>query len=173
MLELNINATQFTGIACFSATSAISLLASTVRASRRIWLCIALLYGALAFEVVTSKRHDLTNLARTVMKQNELSSVKESIQLMFIGCSVFAVTFAIFALIQVWRRYKLPERVACFVTVALCSIFFTEIISLHATDAILYQSAHGVLVIGYLWGACAALICTAAMVRLRQPSLLR
>jgi hypothetical protein len=168
---LSIDATQFTGIACFSAVAVLAAWASTIVGSRKLWLSLTVFYATLVLEVTFSNRHGLTNLMRVFLKQRDFFSVKVSVQMGLLFGLVLTLVCVVLALFVALRRYGIPERVACIVSVVLSCIFIVEVISLHATDAILYRSIYGVLAIGYLWGVCASLTGLAAIARVRQRSL--
>jgi hypothetical protein len=171
MAELTINVTQFTGIAGFSLAAIFAFWVARVSTRKQFWIGIATFYVVAVFEIIFSNRHDLTNYVRAILKQYDVYSAKVSIQLALIGCVAISFGFLAYGLMRILREHENPERLASAVTFVLSGVFLTEIISLHMTDAILYQSVKGVLFIGYLWIVCSALIVFAATVRLRLERL--
>jgi uncharacterized membrane protein YozB (DUF420 family) len=170
VVGLNINTTQFTGIACFSATAVCTLWAAVMGTNGKLWLGLTALNTFLAIEVVTNNRHSLTNFARVLLKQSDLLDIKRRMQIALLICLCISLGFVVAALIRIWSRYQLPEKTACLAALTLCAIFLTEIISLHSIDIVLYSSFEGVLVIGYLWGICSFLVLIAAFENVRRQN---
>jgi hypothetical protein len=171
MTELTINVTQFTGITSFSLAAIFAFWVARVSTRKMFWKGIATFYVVVVLEIMLSNRHELTNYVRAILKQYDLYGAKGSIQLALVGCVAISFGFLAYGLMRILREYEHPEQLAGTVTFMLSGVFLTEIISLHMTDAILYQSVNGVLFIGYLWIVCSALIVFAATVRLRLDRL--
>jgi hypothetical protein len=169
VVKLNINATQFTGIVCFGAVALCTfcaLLAAKESGKKKFWVVTMIFYTGLWFEILLSNRHHLTNFLRTVLKQQDLYQSKEAIQTAVLSLAGLLIVLVMFALLRIWRRNQLPERIASLATTMLCGVFIVEIVSLHATDAVLYSSVPGVMFIAYLWAACTLLVLIAAIARI-------
>jgi hypothetical protein len=166
MLELNINATQFTGIACFGAAALFALWAAKQSSPKKFWIGLAIFYAVLVLEAILSNRHLLTNLFRVILRQLDFYRSKEAIQIAMLACVAISFAFIVFALMRIWRSNQFPERVASLASAMLSGVFIIEIVSLHATDAILYRPVMGVLFIGYLWAACSLVVLMAAIARI-------
>lgn len=57
----------------------------------------------------------------------------------------------------------IEERLALVATFAILTLFASEILSLHGWDALMYRSAFGMMIIGWLWVGFALVVMSSAL----------
>ena len=152
-----INWTQLFGLTAFGLAGVSHCLAAVQtptkqRQSRRWWLILSALYILICFELIENFRHDLLNYIGITMSLGEHYNERQPIQII----ALFVIASSVIWLIFVLRNAQIIEYLGWALIAGVCTIclFMLEVVSLHQMDAVLYQPAGPVLLIGWLWLLC-------------------
>lgn len=162
---MHLNSTQVAGVTAF-AVAALATAAAFFseprarRSARRGWAVIGAIHLLLAIEVVAMLRHRIEGDVGDWLRTAGEYSGRRPGQLVVI---LFMVGVAIVVARRLLRRAPSARLAAALgATLALLTLFAVESISLHQVDAIFYRPVGPILIVGWLWIACAAVTTFAA-----------
>jgi len=169
---LQINSTQAIGLLSFvsaalAAATAFGVAGQGRRSGRRTWAIIASIYVLLAVEVFAMTRHQFNRVIGGWLKIEGSYAERGTAQVVLV-----IITVVVAALITGRVVLRAPTRrlsIARGSTAAIVALFAVGSVSLHASDAILYQSIGPVLLIGWLWFLCGFTTAAAARPGLSSP----
>jgi hypothetical protein len=162
--RLDINSTELIGLMSFITATIACLIAAQRSDSRdaRIWKMLAFINLLFVIELYIGLRLEIAALAKSWLVASGLyANMHGGIQA--ISIALIAISAVIFAALMLVSRSVASggARLAAGITVAAFALFATEIISLHALDALFYRPLGPVAVIAWLWLMAAAGICLA------------
>lgn len=162
---MDVNATQLAGVLGFGSAAIACYSAWRRPATTRVWGWICGLYVLMAADVLLGGRYVLSDAVRDGLRALEAYDDRRLWQSGLVGALVLV------AILLLWRaRAGLGPR-AVWLSLLAPVFFLLEATSLHAIDAVFYQRAGPVLVIGWLWGGLAVLttVCARRAARTRRP----
>jgi hypothetical protein len=164
--RFNTYPSDLVGLLAFSAALIACLIAAQRSETRgaRTWNVLALINFLFDIEIYFGSRYRITELAKTLLKTEDLyAELHGSVQEVII-IAVAAIAFIIVTLFLFWRPIAgSAARVATSITIAVLALFVIETISLHELDAIFYRPIGPLLMLGWVWGIAATGICLAAL----------
>jgi hypothetical protein len=171
MTELHTNPTQLTGLFAFALATLACGLASRRTGARTLWRHVAVLQALCLIEVVFGFRHRAHDVVDALLQANGWYADRRPLQVVLLAVVLMLAVFTFVALRRL--RGAGPElwRAAVATAVALW-LFVAEAVSLHGVDAVMYLNVGPVLLIGWCWVLCAAIVVWAATrtVMLRRES---
>jgi hypothetical protein len=159
------------GIASYIIAS-VSCAATALRGSnRRVTRLAAILCAldlALLLDIVFDWRWKLYDWLRSGAMSLHWYDERSGVQILAL---IFFATLLLFAALWLRRKFA-PVRGA---TLAICGgllsvgCWMTEVISLHAIDAVLYRSAGPLLAVAFVWILASAMTTTGILIARAQP----
>lgn len=148
-----MDATQWAGLVAFGGAA---LTCLWVR--QWPWGMIGAINLVLALECAMGIRHRMHNFV--IEQIGALYADRFGLQIVLIVVAVVVVLGTAALLLQ--RKHWLAPPTVTAATGLALALFSVETISLHAVDALLYQPAAGLLVIGWIWIALGLVIAIGA-----------
>lgn len=163
------NPAQAAGLVAFLAAFVCCLVAGRTGG----WLWLAVIYLALAVEMVVETRHELRLLVNDLMQQGGLYSARGEYQLIIAGLVTIVVLLTIYQLLRsgLWKQSSSAGKRAWTATIVLLLLFAVEFLSVHAIDALLYQTIGGLMRIAWFWLALAGITGISAIMHARRSGL--
>ena len=168
MTELHTNPTQLTGLLAF-ALAALACAAAARRGAGALWWRVAAWQAVCVAEVLFGFRHRAHDLVDTLLVANGLYGERGPLQVALLVAALALALLTFVALTRL-RRAGTELWLAATATAGALWLFAAESVSLHGVDAVMYLSLGPVLLIGWCWAACAAVVAGAAMRALRRES---
>ncbi|SIN60432.1 hypothetical protein SAMN02745824_0664 [Parasphingorhabdus marina DSM 22363] len=143
------NSTQAAGLLAFLIAFGCCLIPGR----RGAWSWLAAIYLALAIEMMVETRHGLRLLVNDVMQRGGLYADRTGYQLAIAGLLTILVLAVLYQVAQsgLWRKSSRAAKTAGIATLILLLLFVVELLSLHAIDALLYQTTGGLMRVGWSW----------------------
>ncbi len=162
------NPTQATGFAVFLVT----FICCWLPGRGGGWRWLAAIYLVLAGEMLLEGRHGLRLFVNDLMQQSGLYSARGGYQLVIAGLAIVVLLFAIHQIMQrgIWTQVSQPGKWAWLTTLGLLMFFAVEFLSVHALDALLYQTSGGLMRIAWVWLFLAGITAASAIIQARQSA---
>jgi hypothetical protein len=161
------NPTQLVGILTFAATT-IACLAAMRRSGlrdARVWKLLAVMNCLFLFEIFVGSRHRIhDHVVALLMAEGEYGQRRGTQEFIIICLATMALICLTLFLFS-HRFAGSAVRIAACLTIIVLALFAIEAVSLHALDAIYYQTIGPVLLIGWIWAVVATGILLAAAQR--------
>src|SRR3546814_10174234 len=159
-----MDATQWTGVFSFGLAAAACLVAGC-----RPCPLLTIVNAGFAAESGLGWRHGFHDWA--VVAMGDLHSGRTPAQFLMMAVVVGLTAIGLFQLQgrSGMRRYSGAAKV----TLLSMMLFLLETISLHGVDALIYQPARGLLVIGWLWLLLGGMTAACAWLNIRRTGELR
>lgn len=148
-MSLFDNPTQTIGLAVFLLT----FICCALHRQNKVWRSLAVIFLLLFCELAIEARHGVRLLVNNLMQYADIYGSRGWLQALLV--LILLIGTAIFLKNVVYQRLMVRsnrrQKFAVTATSMLALLFASELISVHAIDAIFYHSVAGVMVIGWLW----------------------
>jgi len=162
MTELHTNPTQLTGLFAFGLAVLACVFALRRGAGTRPWRRVTAWQAVCLVEVLVGFRHQAHDVVDALLQANGWYADRGPLQVALLVV-VLVLAALTFVALRRLRGADAELRVAAIATAAALWLFVAEAVSLHAIDAVMYIHVGPVLLIGWCWAACAAVVVGAAM----------
>lgn len=155
-LPFDTNPTQVAGLLAFAASTLACAWAAR-RRPRSGWAALAAVHAVLWLDILLNTRHrvhDVVNAGLRALGWYESRVWLQAALLLALGAGV----------VIAWRARR-RAGAAVTATGVLIALLLIEAISWHESDRVLYMHVGPLLLIAYVWLACAAVVVFAAMRR--------
>ena len=168
MTELHTNPTQLTGLIAF-ALAALACVTVARRGAGTRWWRVAALQAVCLIEVLVGFRHRAHDLVDSLLQANGWYASRGPLQVALLVAALVLALLTFVALTRL-RRAGAELWFAASATAAALCLFAAESVSLHGVDAVMYLNLGPVLLIGWCWAACAAVVGGAAIRAALRPA---
>jgi hypothetical protein len=152
--HLGTNPTQLVGILSFAAASIACFVAARQPQSKdaSTWKALTVINSLFLVEILTGIRHRLHNFAVTTFFREGKYAQRGPIQeIVILSLVVIAIILAVILFFS-WRKTAGgPAKIVMSITFLVLLLFAIETVSLHAVDAVFYQTIGSVMMIGWFW----------------------
>jgi len=162
-----MNPTQVVGlVACLIAALLCARAARRSSAARGLWGGLTALYGLLTLDLAFDLRMALRGWLVEAAKQAGDYGLRREVQPLLLAALALAALLGAWLLLR--RLGDAPARGAALGAAASLAVVATEVVSLHAVDAVLYRPLGPVMLIAWVWSGCAALVSFSALAAARR-----
>jgi hypothetical protein len=155
-LPFQTNPTQLAGLLAFAASTAACVWAARRRHSGG-WTVLAVVHAALWLDILLNTRHRVHDVVNAGLRALGLYESRVWLQ------AALLLALAVLAVLA-WRVGR-RAGAAVMATLVLISLLLVEAISWHESDRVLYTHLGPLLLIAYVWLACAAAVVWSALRR--------